>query len=160
MSRHSNKILQILNPALLTRHDRIAFRFSMLYGTRNTVQIEHKMSQPFQLYCLTWFGARRVNTTRKLMNDRREWIPEAHAKTFNWALQGMNQVSLPWSDLKKWLRQEEGIYWVNGKAGSGKSTFMKYIDFDSRTKQYLRAWASPMPLVVASFYFWNPGTSI
>ena len=94
------------------------------------------------------------------MKDRWERISEAHAKTFDWALQGTDRGPRPWSDLGKWLRQQEGIYWISGKAGSGKSTLMKYIDLDSRTKNYLKEWASPMPLVVASFYFWNPGTSI
>ena len=94
------------------------------------------------------------------MQDRREEISEAHAKTFNWALEGETRGSTPWFDLKKWLRQEGGIYWLNGKPGSGKSTLMKYIDHDDRTRKYLEEWASPMPLVVASFYFWNPGTSM
>lgn len=94
------------------------------------------------------------------MQDRREWISEAHAKTFNWALEGKTEGHTPWSDLKKWLRQEDGLYWLSGKAGSGKSTLMKYIDYDKRTAKYLEEWASPMPLVVASFYFWNPGTSM
>lgn len=94
------------------------------------------------------------------MQDRREWISEAHAKTFSWALEGKTRDLTPWYDLKKWLSQEDGIYWLNGKAGSGKSTLMKYIDQDHRTKKYLEEWASPLPLVVASFYFWNPGTSM
>lgn len=66
----------------------------------------------------------------------------------------------PWDDLKKWLREGNGIYWLSGKAGSGKSTLMKYIDQDPRTMEFLEEWASPMPLARASFYFWNPGTSM
>jgi hypothetical protein len=37
---------------------------------------------------------------------------------------------------------------------------MKYIDYDKRTAEYLEERASPMPLVVTSFYFWNPSTSM
>ena len=92
------------------------------------------------------------------MQDRREWISEAHVKTFNWVLEGKTLGPTPWSDLKKWLSQEDGIYWLNGKAGSGKSTLMKYINQDERTRKCLEEWASPMTLVVASFYFWNSGT--
>jgi hypothetical protein len=92
------------------------------------------------------------------MQDRREWISETHAKTFNWALEGKTKGPTLWSDLKKWLRQEGGIYWLSGKAGSRKSALMKYIDYDKRTAKYLEEWASPMPFVVTSFYFWNPGT--
>ena len=94
------------------------------------------------------------------MQDRREWIPKAHAKTFSWALKSQSESPARWSDLKSWLRQDNGIYWVTGKAGSGKSTFMKYINPDKRTRQYLEEWAYPSPLVIASFYFWNPGTSM
>lgn len=94
------------------------------------------------------------------MQDRREWISEAHVKTFNWVLEGKTRGPTPWSDLKKWLRQEDGIYWLSGKAGSGKSTLMKYINQDDRTAKYLKEWASPMTLVVANFYFWNSGTSM
>jgi hypothetical protein len=34
------------------------------------------------------------------MQDRREWISEAHAKTSNWALEGKTEGPIPWSDLK------------------------------------------------------------
>jgi hypothetical protein len=94
------------------------------------------------------------------MHDRREWISAAHAKTFNWALTGSSEASATWADLSTWLRKGNGIYWLGGKAGSGKSTLMKYIDYDERSGKYLEEWASSEPLVVASFYFWNPGTSM
>ena len=71
------------------------------------------------------------------MQDRREWISEAHAKTSNWALEGKTEGPIPWSNLKKWLRQEGGIYWLSGKAGSKKSTLMRCIDYDKRTAKYL-----------------------
>ena len=80
------------------------------------------------------------------MQDRREFISNAHAKTFNWVLECKTQGSTPWSDLRNWLRQEDGIYWLSGKAGSGKSTLMKYINYDMRTTKYLEEWASPIPL--------------
>ncbi|OJJ05862.1 hypothetical protein ASPVEDRAFT_45324 [Aspergillus versicolor CBS 583.65] len=94
------------------------------------------------------------------MGDRREWISSAHRKTFNWALEHRKDDTRPWDDLKEWLLQGNGIYWLSGKAGSGKSTLMKYIDQDERTTQFLREWVAPMDLLFARFYFWNPGTTM
>jgi hypothetical protein len=94
------------------------------------------------------------------MRERHERISEAHRKTFNWILEDRTSDPTPWDDMKKWLREGNGIYWISGKPGSGKSTLMKYIDQDNRTLEYLEKWASPVNLVFASFYFWNPGTSM
>ncbi|KAL2370823.1 hypothetical protein RJ035_002289 [Blastomyces gilchristii] len=94
------------------------------------------------------------------MQDRREWISAAHKKTFNWTLEDKAGEHIRRDNLKHWLCNGDGIYWLSGKAGSGKSTLMKYIDQDRRTLQYLEQWASPLKIVFASFYFWNPGTSM
>ncbi|ODH49869.1 hypothetical protein GX48_03958 [Paracoccidioides brasiliensis] len=94
------------------------------------------------------------------MQDRREWISSAHKKTFNWTLEEKAGENVPWDSLKDWLCKGDGIYWLSGKAGSGKSTLMKYIDQDKRTLEYLKMWASPQSIVFTSFYFWNPGTSM
>ena len=92
------------------------------------------------------------------MQDRREYIAEAHNKTFQWVLQAEVATERPWANLAKWLKTSNGIYWIGGKPGSGKSTLMKYIEQDKRTITYLEEWSNPLPLVTASFYFWNPGT--
>lgn len=79
------------------------------------------------------------------MHDRREYISQAHSKTFNWALEGNSDTPTAWHNLKAWLQRKGGIYWLSGKAGSGKSTLMKYIEYDPRTTLYLESWASPKP---------------
>ncbi|PGH08986.1 hypothetical protein GX51_01043 [Blastomyces parvus] len=94
------------------------------------------------------------------MQDRREWISAAHKKTFSWTLEDNAGKHIRWDSLKHWLCRGKGIYWLSGKAGSGKSTLMKYIDQDQRTSRYLEQWAWPQDIVFASFYFWNPGTSM
>ncbi|KAK2807427.1 hypothetical protein FQN51_003254 [Onygenales sp. PD_10] len=94
------------------------------------------------------------------MQHRREFISNAHKKTFNWTLDDEIGYEAPWDNVRDWLRKGDGIYWLSGKAGSGKSTLMKYIDQDQRTLEYLQEWASPVDLIFASFYFWNPGTSM
>jgi hypothetical protein len=92
------------------------------------------------------------------MTDRYEDIVEAYPKTFEWAFHDPTEEQLPWSNISRWLELENGIYWVNGKAGSGKSTLMKHIFDDERTRRYLRCWAQDTPLCVATFFFWNSGT--
>jgi hypothetical protein len=49
------------------------------------------------------------------------------------------------NDLKKdafvhWLTSSDDIFWITGKAGSGKSTLIKLIDDDPRTKEGLNQW--------------------
>lgn len=54
----------------------------------------------------------------------------------------------------------DAIYWITGKAGSGKSTLMRFISEDPRTTKHLRLWAKGDPLVIGSFFFWNSGTAM
>ncbi|KAH7418606.1 hypothetical protein BKA64DRAFT_635725 [Cadophora sp. MPI-SDFR-AT-0126] len=112
-----------------------------------------------------------VNTTLleqlsySCMTNRYEEIREAHSETFKWIFCGAEHSAQPWDDFAKWLRQDDGIYWINGKAGSGKSTLMKHI-FDSRhTAKYLQEWCHKRPSTVsecciATFFFWNSGTDL
>jgi hypothetical protein len=70
----------------------------------------------------------------------------------------MSSKETRWSNFIDWLRDGDGVYWVNGKAGSGKSTLMRYIYDNPKTKEVLRAWAAEVPLSIAGFFFWNSGT--
>lgn len=91
--------------------------------------------------------------------DRHEDIPEAHKKTFGWIFQ--DEGTSPWASFNDWLLSGSGLYWINGKAGSGKSTLMRFIYDSTITQQRLRVWAEqpePVPSVTAGFFFWNSGT--
>lgn len=100
------------------------------------------------------------------MTDRYEDLVEAHPQTFDWIYRDPGQdQELPWSNFGQWLREETGIYWINGKAGSGKSTLMKHIYDATLTKKFLLDWScdaskSAVPCCVASFFFWNSGTDM
>jgi hypothetical protein len=94
------------------------------------------------------------------MTDRYENIVEAHPLTFEWAFHNPTEDQLPWSNLSEWLKTGRGVYWVGGKAGSGKSTLMKHIFDSGRTREYLKAWAGHTPLCLASFFFWNSGLAV
>ncbi|KAI1325279.1 hypothetical protein F5Y16DRAFT_378439 [Xylariaceae sp. FL0255] len=87
-------------------------------------------------------------------------IPIAHKETFAWVHDPDTRPSGPTSGLLDWLRKKPGIFWVSGKPGSGKSTFMKYLEDDERTRRALDDWASPYRVLIASHYFWNAGTTM
>ncbi|KAI4610533.1 uncharacterized protein J4E87_010787 [Alternaria ethzedia] len=59
----------------------------------------------------------------KGFNGFDEKINEAHDRTFSWLLQADQQGP----GLMNWLAVEEGIFWIQGVPGSGKSTVMKYL---------------------------------
>jgi hypothetical protein len=59
----------------------------------------------------------------------------------------LSQNRRPWSSLVKWLHGDENLYWITGKPGSGKSTLMKYLSLDHRTKQHLEIWGEGTPIV-------------
>lgn len=56
-----------------------------------------------------------------------------------------------------WLETGNQVYHISGKAGSGKSTLMKFLCQHSRLKEKLGEWARAKKLVFASFFFWNSG---
>lgn len=91
------------------------------------------------------------------MENRFEEIEPAHKKTFEWIFRPPAQQS-KWSDFPQWLLEGIGIYWINGKAASGKSTLMRFICEDPRTDTLLNEWSSPDLLIKATHFFWNSGT--
>jgi hypothetical protein len=96
------------------------------------------------------------------MSDRLQEVAPAHATTYEWIFEDEWKWKTPWSNFVKWLRYDNekgnGIYWINGKAGSGKSTLMRYIYLSERTKELLDLWAKPLRPTIAAFFFWNSGT--
>jgi hypothetical protein len=94
----------------------------------------------------------------RTMNDRKESISTAHNKTLHWPLEPP-RGEFPWDDLSKWLQFDSGIYWISGKAGSGKSTLMKHIYHQQKTRQLLSQWAGDAQCSLVDFFFWNLGTA-
>jgi chromosomal replication initiation ATPase DnaA len=94
------------------------------------------------------------------IKERFEEVAEAHQKTFNWVFQGpkANTTYSQWSNFAEWLQNDHGLYWISGKAGSGKSTLMKYIYSDTRMRSIATSWAAASTLCIAGFFFWSSGT--
>jgi hypothetical protein len=89
--------------------------------------------------------------------DRCESVEIAYPQTFEWVYQEPHLSEKPWSNFVDWLRHGSGIYWISGKAGSGKSTLMRYIYENKKTKEELLEWAGSMPSETFGFFFWNSG---
>ena len=94
------------------------------------------------------------------LSDRHSRIAEAHDKTFQWIYRHPRVENNSWKSFTNWLQGDTLLYWITGKAGSGKSTLMKYIHNDVRTLEHLKTWAGGVALVTAAFFFWNSGTSM
>ncbi|KAK1846640.1 hypothetical protein CCHR01_10740 [Colletotrichum chrysophilum] len=53
-----------------------------------------------------------------------------------------------------------GSYFITGKAGSGKSTLMKFLANHQRVAKHLGNWASGRKLIQVNIFFWNSGTAL
>lgn len=83
------------------------------------------------------------------MKEREYNIAEAHQKTFHWIYER------PDLGFVQWLKSGTGVYWITGKAGSGKSTLMKFIYQDQRTYRNLPSDAENT--LVSGFFFHDRG---
>lgn len=90
------------------------------------------------------------------MTLRHEAIEEAHRRTFEWIFRDPKEEGKPWHNFSQWLESGSGVYWINGKPGSGKSTLMRFIVEENRTHRHLKRWALN-GLELPAFFFWNGG---
>ncbi|KAH8770975.1 prion-inhibition and propagation-domain-containing protein [Diaporthe sp. PMI_573] len=92
----------------------------------------------------------------RLFDDRRDGVKEAHYKTLDWVLRTPDTDAI-WDDMSQWILSGSGIYWICGKAGSGKSTLMKNLLFHPTLPALLSRWSRGDPCVAGSFFFLNLG---
>ncbi|KAH9220710.1 hypothetical protein DL95DRAFT_477881, partial [Leptodontidium sp. 2 PMI_412] len=94
------------------------------------------------------------------LDVRYESIDPAHARTFNWIFEGFKPSGPNSTGFPEWLEgMGDSLFWINGKAGSGKSTLMKYIYDDPRTRERLSKWTGGQKVTMASFFFWISGNA-
>ena len=78
---------------------------------------------------------------------RLEEIKEAYKTTFDWIFENSEL------DFCSWLQNGSGIYWINGKPGSGKSTLMKHVYRHPRTIEIIAQRDQSRLQVTAAFFF-------
>lgn len=61
-----------------------------------------------------------------------------------------------WDSFTNWLNSSNSLDWIKGKPGAGKSTLMKFLYQDPRTKEYLLEHA-PAGLIILSHFFYLGG---
>jgi hypothetical protein len=89
-------------------------------------------------------------------NARRNQIEESHSETFSWVFN--DEIQRPWDSFTEWLSCKDPTYWICGKAGSGKSTLVKFLVDHERTQQCLNEWAPDCSIY--SHFIWNSGTEL
>lgn len=93
-----------------------------------------------------------------LRSVRHENITIAHERTFTWTIDESDEETD--GKFRNWLRTGDGAFWVSGKAGSGKSTLMKFLADHNQVRSLLNEWAGEAELVTAAHYFWSTGSSM
>lgn len=84
-------------------------------------------------------------------------IDESFSDTFSWIFEDNFKT------FQDWLRsgeESERQFWISGKAGSGKSTLMKFLARHHGTRAILSQWAGDGNLTIADHYFWFAGTPL
>lgn len=121
------------------------------------------------------------------ISRRRGAIPKAHEKTLQWIFDGKRTNFVPWLESGSGVYWVNGLVSIAfplshqgltmpafnqsvarlrmtianvdpQKAGSGKSTLMKYVSTAKPTLSGLQTWAGDDEIVIASHYFWRAGT--
>jgi hypothetical protein len=102
---------------------------------------------------LDWLNFRQISW-------RYEGIERAYQETYRWVFSETKDRE-SWDDLTEHLEGNVSKpYFINGKAGSGKSTLMKFIHNHRKTLESLTKWSGSRELVVLNFFFWNLGTDL
>jgi hypothetical protein len=116
--------------------------------------LRSELPQDREKSLLRWLNFRQISW-------RYEEVPLAYQKTFEWVLQRPHPDD-DWDNFQSYLTTTDAAnpYFVNGKAGSGKSTLMKFLAKHPMTMNALSKWAGTHELYVATFFFWNLGTPL
>jgi hypothetical protein len=105
------------------------------------------------------------------MFDRQQFIKTPLSGTFEWIFDD-SPPRVPQQDedprsrehmrgkFARWLRSNEPLFWISGKAGSGKSSLMSLIKDDPRTNRALSTWAEGQKVYTFSFFFWRAGSAL
>lgn len=134
----------------------------------NATLLSASISSIFSKFATTRATKIRSQTLSSLsfpdMDRRYHAITQAHVQTLNWAFHVNDNSESDKHSFPSWLQrddaQSEKLFWISGKPGSGKSTLMRLLKDDERTRYLARVWSTERKLVVASCFFWSSGSPL
>ena len=85
-------------------------------------------------------------------------VSDPQPETFGWIF--YDTIKRSWDRFRAWLTGCGYLYWINGKAGSGKSTLIKFIASDPRTRDLLQHSSPENEIMIVSFYLWLSGSKL
>ncbi|KAK7531761.1 uncharacterized protein J3D65DRAFT_606826 [Phyllosticta citribraziliensis] len=83
--------------------------------------------------------------------ERDRYIADPQSSTFQWLMDGSHPPFV------NFLRGDDTLFWIVGKAGSGKSTLMKSLLKHPALRTHLDVWSPGEPYAIASFFFHQQG---
>lgn len=89
------------------------------------------------------------------ISDRHDDIENAHENTFDWILPNQTFLGQQSCDFSEWIESNNGLYLLSGRAGTGKSTLMKYIAAHPQITEAFQRWAGCHELIMATYWFWD-----
>ncbi|KAK1756668.1 hypothetical protein QBC47DRAFT_341333 [Echria macrotheca] len=90
------------------------------------------------------------------MDTRNTMVSQAYGNTYQWVFSQEAGAC----GFSHWLKAENSdVFWITGKAGSGKSTLMRYITRHKQLESHLKEWANRLHVVQAAYYFWDSGSN-
>lgn len=97
--------------------------------------------------------------SRQMFDDILNTLDFAERRSREYQLQNLDakEATFSWiwsssSSFVGWLSGQDGIYWISGKPGSGKSTLVDYLVGNERTQSTLRLY-NHMEWTILSFFF-------
>ncbi|OAQ67200.2 ankyrin repeat protein [Pochonia chlamydosporia 170] len=106
-----------------------------------------------------------------ILHHREDDISNSQPQTLTWLLGDPSGEATPDNNVRLFLRRDLGpnevaakppksIFYINGKAGSGKSTSMKALCTNDKVEEDIKTWAGNSHVLVSRFYFWYRGTDL
>ena len=126
--RHKRLEVESINEADRLKHDILAATRSISSETCKRTDLDGLKTQLDSLERESWNLRMALNVLESLhfptIESRRANIAAAHASIYEWIFRDTDATGQPNSRFVQWLRSNKDIYWINGKAGSGKSTLI------------------------------------
>jgi len=155
------ELIQTIQTLVELVHDQTAPKLDSIHEQiqdclKRFTSLRDELSQTQEKKVLRWLDFRQLTW-------RFEEVPLAYQKTFQWIFEkSNNSTAHSWDDFAAHFSQQEvtSPYFINGKAGSGKSTLMKFIVGNPKTKKALAQWAENRELMIVKYFFWDLGTDL